>query len=144
MDSANNLITQRFNLIPGESYRVPVFDPLWNFSGGDVVITVVGTEKLDINGKRYEVYRVVTNLGKFQIVTWVTEAGETVKRKVGEQLVMEKISHEQAIKLFPELDKELEMPDFDEQQLEEKLKQGKTIQPFNPLSMLSELLGRND
>lgn len=142
LDSADNLISRKFNLIPGESYRISVFDPIWNFSAGEVIITVVDAENLPIGESEEKVYKVVTTLGNLRMLSWVTPDGRTLKRKVGEQLVMERITQQAAIAMFPELRTKLTLKEIDEAELRAKLAAEKKFAPLNTLSLIYKFLGK--
>lgn len=143
LDSANNLIGRRFNLIPGESYRISVFDPLWNFNAGEMVITVVGTENLIIDNEQVETYKLITTLGTFRIVSWVTRDGITIKRNIGNQLEMVKIPSNKAIAMFPELARELEFPEINLNELKQSAEKQKKAKPWQALSLITKLMGKN-
>ncbi|MCD6385369.1 hypothetical protein J7M23_06285 [Candidatus Sumerlaeota bacterium] len=144
LDSASNLISRRFNLIPGVSYRISVFDPMWNFNAGEMVITVVGTENLIIDNEEVETYKLITTLGSLRIVSWVTRDGVTIKRTIGNQLEMVKIPARKAIVMFPELGQELEFPDINLDELSKSAEKQKKGKPWKPLSLITKLMGKKE
>ncbi len=140
LDSANSLIGRKFNLIPGESYRISVFDPVWNFSAGDVIITVVGSEDITVDDSTFQTYKIATHMGKFQSFSWVTREGDTIKRKIGDNLEMIRVSPEEARMRFPELADELTMPMLEYDEVLRQISEQKKGVTFQPLSLLSRLI----
>ncbi|MCX7765173.1 MAG: hypothetical protein N2246_00480 [Candidatus Sumerlaeia bacterium] len=141
LDSADKLIAQKFNLIPGESYRVPVFDPIWNFNAGEVIITVVGTEKVIVDEREEKVFKVITTLGNLRMTSWITADGKTMRRKIGNALEMLRITRQQATVIFPELREELPLPDIEPAEFLKRIAEQKRMEPLNALALISKLIG---
>lgn len=141
LDSADKLIAQKFNLIPGESYRVPVFDPVWNFNAGEVIITVAGTEKLTIDDREEKVFKVITTLGNLRMTSWITADGKTLRRKIGNALEMVRITRQEATSMFPELKQDLPLPEIEPAEFLKRIAEQKRMEPLNALALISKLIG---
>jgi hypothetical protein len=89
LDGLHSMLPRQMELAVGKEYRFRAFDPIWNFSGGDVVMKVATVEFVKIEDVEYEVYRVDFKFQNLVTSTWVTKDGQTVKRKVGNMLEMD-------------------------------------------------------
>ena len=102
----------RTDLKEGDTYTIPVFDPIWNVKEGIMVVYVAGQETLEINGKEVEALKIETRMDNFQTVTWSDGSGKILKRVIP-PLEMIAISEEQALKRHPWLANLPEPPDLD-------------------------------
>jgi len=72
----------RSDLKIGDTYTLPVFDPIWNMQGGSMTVHVASEEKLHVDNQEVEVLRVETTMANAKTTTWVGRDGRVWKRDV--------------------------------------------------------------
>lgn len=112
LEGASSLLTKNLQLEVGKTYRLNVFDPLWMFQRGEVTIKVVKREPISVGGYTYEAYRIESQLGNFTTVSWVDEEGNTLRRQLMGTISMEAAPSSEVIKLFPEFQEPIELPEL--------------------------------
>lgn len=90
----------RTDLKVGDSYTLPVFDPIWNMQGGTMTIRVAASETLDIAGESVETLKIETELGKMRTTTWVDELGQVRQREIP-PLLMTALTPDEALRRQP-------------------------------------------
>lgn len=91
----------------GDTYRVPVVDPLSNLTsllglgGQSATVTVVGKEVRPVGGVPADVFKLETKYRSVVTQSWVTASGEVVRQELGPPLglvLKQEPSREQAVK----------------------------------------------
>lgn len=85
-------------LKPGKSFSVHVFDPS-TMSQQEFNISVEGKEKIKIQGKEIDAYRLKANFKGINIISWIDEKGETLKEESPLGFVLIRESEKDAIGL---------------------------------------------
>lgn len=92
----------RADLAEGDAYSVPVFDPLWNLQGGQMVIRYRGREEIQITGRpaKVDALKFETTLGSIRGTLWTDETG-AVLRRIMPPLQMDTVDRETVVARYP-------------------------------------------
>jgi hypothetical protein len=90
----------RADLKVGDTYTLPVFDPIWNLQGGTLSVHVAAEETLQVAGRKIDVLRIETRTGSVKSTAWVDDQGRVWKREMP-PVQMVAVDPEQALERFP-------------------------------------------
>lgn len=90
----------RSDLKVGDTYTLPVFDPIWNMQGGSMTVHVAAEEKLRVDNRDVDVLRVETTMANAKTTTWVDRDGRVWKRDVP-PLAMTALDPDAAVRRHP-------------------------------------------
>ncbi len=112
LDAVRPAALRGFQIKEGNSLRIPVVDPFFSMERGVAEIRVKAEEKITVNERQRDAYRVETTLNDFVSTTWVDRQGTTLKRQLFGNLSMERATEEDARAKSPVISQEMHMPPF--------------------------------
>ena len=113
LEAVRPVATSRFKIKPGNTFAVPVVDPVWSMDHGTLVLTVKAPETIEVDGAKVTAFPVESRLNDQTSMSWVDAEGRTLKREVAGGLMLERTTEEKAIRLSPDISKPVEMPRLD-------------------------------
>ena len=110
------MISRQMAVRVGESYTQEVINPLGNMRPLVAKITVAAKEKVEIDGKPQELFRIDTAIGEVTKSRWVNKSGETLRSDLFMGMIAERGSASTIARQFPDLEKakSLELPNLED------------------------------
>ncbi|MCX7045726.1 MAG: hypothetical protein NTX50_09625 [Candidatus Sumerlaeota bacterium] len=137
--AARSMLARNFKLQEGQTYDVQVFDPLWTF-GSDMVRMRVGKrEQVPLGGKSHQMvtaFKIETTMNDIKSYSWVDDEGRTVRHQMGKDLILSRIESAEARRTYPEMDKPLQIPIVNNDQLRSYANSNPNFRPNNGALML--------
>lgn len=110
------MISRQMTVRVGESYTQEVINPLGSMQPLVAKITVAAREKVEIDGKPQELFRIATTIGEVTKSRWVNKSGETLRSELFMGMIAERGSSSAIARQFPDLEKAkpLELPNLED------------------------------
>ncbi len=132
----------RADLKVGDTYTLPVFDPIWNLQGGTLSVHVAAEETLRVAGRETDVLRIETRTGSVKSTAWVDDQGRVWKR-VMPPVEMVAIDPDRALEQFPWMETLPPPPSVTLEDFQEK-EHGKAFGSRGLLGLLQDTLAPSE
>lgn len=99
------LSSQR-DLQVGKTFKIPAYDPIWASNLGEVVYTVKARQKIELNKKEFQAFRVETTLGNMKTVSYVLPTGDVLRQELPYNITLERMSKADAMQRYSAMSKE--------------------------------------
>ncbi|HPB31739.1 MAG TPA: hypothetical protein PLB62_09820 [Candidatus Sumerlaeota bacterium] len=101
LDAVQGVMGSRLTLRKGAAWRIPVYDPIWNRSGGEARVAVIGKESIVLNHVTLDAWRIETTLNSMVSVTWVDDDGRVLMRSPMSGILMQRAEPADIMSQYP-------------------------------------------
>jgi len=101
LDAVRSTVGKGVPLEPGDSYNIPVYDPIWSTGGGMARVHIVRKESITLGDQKYTAFRIETTLNNFTTTTWVDEEGKPLMRQIMPDVFMQSARSSDIIARYP-------------------------------------------
>lgn len=69
-------------MVPGETYALDVYDPVWGMQAGRMKLTLAGTQRATLNGVPFDARIVEAEMGTATTKIWLDQRGDPFRREI--------------------------------------------------------------
>ncbi len=110
LEAVRPIAQRNFAIRPGATIALPVVDPVWSMQVGIVEIAVRNRERIQLDGKDVEAYRVETRLNELVSTSWVDEKGATLRRQLAGGFFLDRSDTATVARIAPSLAEPVTIP----------------------------------